>query len=91
MTKFKRPNYKGEITKDVLYRQLRNLLISYVPREMYHTEIKDFNDAIESIAKDFEKVENGNFQETFDKIIEQLRRGEPDYQQPNLDFLKKEV
>jgi len=89
MPKFVRQNFKGELTGKILYHELFGLLNSYTPRTLMQTEIVQFNETIESISKDFENVEGGNFKETFDKIVDKLTERDPHYQKPNLDFMIK--
>lgn len=84
MSKFKRPNFKGELKPEDLRRQLYNCLHIYVPLQMYQTEIVDFKEHLEGIRKDYAKHESLDFEKDFEKTVSRLRGQDGNYIPPEL-------
>ena len=81
MSKFQRQNFKGDLTLKVLEQELYSLLNSYTPSTLMATELDDFTATLQSISKDYEKLEL-SFTESFEKIVDGLKRKVPSYVAP---------
>lgn len=83
MPNFNRGVFKGEKTKVYLESELKALIRIYNPSTMYGDDMDDFKASLKGIAEDFQKFDNYNLEEFYNKVIENQIRYDPQFVAPD--------